>query len=100
MKVAFIDPQDCTAGNDGQVKISNSIFVVLTVIFAGSFVAAYAPASTNGGKYAQEVTNYDNQLGAVVLKQALSHWNDIAIENSTLVMSEYTRNATLQWKAL
>ena len=69
------------------------------MIFAGSFVAAYAPASTNGGKYAQEVTNYDNQLGAVVLKQALSHWNDIAIENSTLVMSEYTRNATLQWKA-
>ena len=71
-------------------------FVVLTVIFAGSFVAAYASASTNGGNYAQEVTNYDNQQGAVVLKQALSHWNDIAIENSTLVMSEYTGNATLQ----
>ena len=78
--------------------------VVLTVIFAGSFVAAYASyaaanatAGTNGVNYAQEVTNYDNQQGAVVLKQALSHWNDIAIENSTLVMSEYTGNATLQW---
>ncbi len=79
-------------------------FVVLTVIFAGSFVAAYASyaaanasANTNSVNYTQEVTNYDNQQGAVVLKQALSHWNDIAIENSTLVMSEYTGNATLQW---
>ena len=46
-------------------------FVVLTVIFVGSFVAAYASyatanasASTNGGNCAREVTNYDNQQGA------------------------------------
>lgn len=42
--------------------------------------------------YAQEFAEY-NEINAL----SLQHWNQIAIENLSLIMKEYANNATLHW---
>ncbi|MCL5731512.1 MAG: hypothetical protein M1605_05310 [Candidatus Thermoplasmatota archaeon] len=73
------------------------IFVVATVAFAGAFGYAFASYSSEKNQNNNLTATYDNQQGAVVLKSAFSHWNDIAIENLSLLASQYEPNATLTW---
>ena len=42
--------------------------------------------------FAQESYEYDQ-----VSNLAFSHWNNIAIENTSLVMHQYASNSTLHW---
>ena len=42
--------------------------------------------------FAQESYEYDQ-----VSNLAFSHWNNIAIENTSLVMQQYASNSTLHW---
>ena len=95
----------CTITMDSKaLKILAAVFVATTVGFAGLFAFEYsAYSSTQGsysnlqGSYSNLVTTYDNVQGSVVLKNAFSHWDDIAIENLSLVMPQYVSNATLHW---
>ncbi|MCL4333828.1 MAG: hypothetical protein M1290_05520 [Candidatus Thermoplasmatota archaeon] len=41
--------------------------------------------------------SYESLQGSAIGNSAFSHWNAIAIENSTLVMEEYLNNSSLQW---
>jgi len=50
----------------------------------------------NGSIY-QLNTALQNNKTNVVLNQALTHWDYIAIENATLLAPQYTPNATLKW---
>ena len=43
------------------------------------------------------MTNVTNSSASYALGLAYDHWNDIALENSTLVMSQYASNASLYW---
>ncbi|MGC9047560.1 MAG: hypothetical protein ACP5I6_02695 [Caldisphaera sp.] len=47
--------------------------------------------------YKQIISQYNNQQPNVVLSLAMSHWNDIAIENASLVIQQYAPNAVLHW---
>ncbi len=73
------------------------VFVVATLAFAGAFGYAFASSSSEKAQNNTLAANYDNQQGSVVLKSAFSHWNDIAIENVSLLADQYEPNATLHW---
>lgn len=73
------------------------IFVAATVAFAGAFGYAHASSSSEKAKNSNLEVDYQNEQGAVVLKSAFSHWNDIAIENVSLLADQYEPNATLHW---
>ncbi len=83
-------------GNDDRMIKMNStkiIAVVLGVLmvgFAGAFVYTYA----NLNNHNQNVSGANENE---ILGDAFSHWNDISIENATLLGSQYASNATLQW---
>jgi len=47
--------------------------------------------------YKEIVAQYNSQQPNVVLSLAMSHWNDIAIENASLIIQEYAPNAVLHW---
>lgn len=73
------------------------IFIATTLAFAGAFSYSFATSTSEKAQNNTLTTNYDNQQGSVVLKDAFSHWNDIAIENVSLLSSQYESNATLHW---
>ncbi len=90
---------------DGKVlKVIAAVFIATTIGFAGLFAfeySAYSSTQSNysnlQGSYSSLVTTYDNVQGSIVLKDAFSHWDYIAIENLSLVMPQYMANATLHW---
>ncbi|AFZ70040.1 hypothetical protein Calag_0259 [Caldisphaera lagunensis DSM 15908] len=47
--------------------------------------------------YKKLALQFNGQQPQVVLALAMSHWNDIAIENASLVIQEYAPNAVLHW---
>ena len=71
-------------------KIIAVVLGVLMIGFAGAFAYTYSDLSAH-----PQVS--PNTAEAAVLGDAFSHWNDISIENSTLLGSQYASNATLQW---
>jgi hypothetical protein len=73
------------------------IFVITTLAFAGAFGYSLASFSSEKTQNNSLTANYDNQQGSVVLKSAFTHWNDIAIENVSLLANQYLSNATLHW---
>ncbi|WP_236719377.1 hypothetical protein [Picrophilus oshimae] len=90
------------------MKIVAAVFIALTIIFAAAFGAVYALDSSALSHKNSEITSknnqisslkaqYDNEKAAAVLEAAYSHWNNITIENLSLVSAEYTSNATLHW---
>ena len=83
------------------MKIIAAIFVALTIIFAGLFIGFYAVDSSTIAHKNTQIKNseeaYDNQKASSVLEAAYAHWNNITIENLSLVSAGYTNNATLNW---
>ena len=75
------------------------IFVITTLAFAGAFSYSFAASSSEKAQNNTLTANYDNQQGSVVLKNAFTHWNDIAIENVSLLANQYASNATLHWRS-
>ncbi|MGC8514941.1 MAG: hypothetical protein ACP5OC_02245 [Thermoplasmata archaeon] len=73
------------------------IFVITTLAFAGAFSYSLVASSSVKTQNNALTANYDNQQGSVVLKNAFTHWNDIAIENVSLLANQYESNATLHW---
>ncbi|MGP6207875.1 hypothetical protein ACNF42_07615 [Cuniculiplasma sp. SKW3] len=71
-------------------KVIAIILGILMVGFAGAFVYVYSDLNAHS-QNSPAVTS-DQVLG-----DAFSHWNDISIENSTLLGSQYASNASLQW---
>ncbi len=82
------------------------------IILSKTLIAMDSGASLNGSALAQTavtligdritssevpVTNVTNSSASYALGLAYDHWNDIALENSTLVMSQYASNASLYW---
>ena len=65
------------------------IFVITTLAFAGAFSYSLAASSSVKAQNNTVTANYDNQQGSVVLKNAFTHWNDIAIENVSLLANQY-----------
>ena len=72
------------------IKIVAVVLGVLMVVFAGAFVYTYSEMNRNNGNTHKVNSNQ-------VLGDAFSHWNDISIENSTLLSNQYANNASLQW---
>jgi hypothetical protein len=71
-------------------KIIAVVLGVLMIGFAGAFAYTYSDLVA----HPQASPNTEE---SAVLGDAFSHWNDISIENSTLLSSQYASNATLQW---
>ncbi len=63
----------------------------------GSYSTLQAEYSSLQTAYSEAEANYRGQQPQVVLAAAMSHWNDIAIENASLVVPEYEGDATLHW---
>ena len=78
-------------------NVLTMIFVITTLVFAGAFGYSLASFSSEKTQNNSLTANYDNQQGSVVLRNAFSHWNDIAIENVSLLANQYESNATLHW---
>ncbi|PYB68905.1 hypothetical protein DMB44_01565 [Thermoplasma sp. Kam2015] len=73
------------------------VAVVLIVVFAGAFgYVDYMNAKTNAN-YQNAVNTANGFKPNAVLGDAFEHWDYIAIENTTLVASQYLPNATLTW---
>ena len=71
-------------------KIIAVVLGVLMIGFAGAFAYTYSDLAAH-----PQVSSSTQQ--SAVLGDAFSHWDDISIENSTLLSSQYATNATLQW---
>jgi len=79
------------------VMVALIVSIVLVVVFAGAFgYADYTNAKTNAN-YQNAVNTANGFKPSAVLGAAFEHWDFIAIENTTLVASQYLPNATLQW---
>jgi hypothetical protein len=52
---------------------------------------------TNVGFISYTAKEYENLQTQALLNASFSHWNNIAIENISLVMSQYYQNSTLHW---
>ncbi|MGC8608622.1 MAG: hypothetical protein ACP5UV_01990, partial [Thermoplasmata archaeon] len=79
------------------VKIFLGVAVALVIVFAGAFGYADYANSQASANYRQSTDiNHALQPDAV-LGAAFEHWNNIAIENTSLVAPQYLDNATLQW---
>jgi len=63
----------------------------------GSYASLEGEYETLSSAYSTLYSEYKNQQVDVVLAAAMSHWNDIAIENVSLVAPQYLPNATLKW---
>ena len=62
-----------------------------------SYASLEGEYETLSSAYSTLYSEYKNQQVDVVLAAAMSHWNDIAIENVSLVAPQYLPNATLKW---
>ena len=72
-------------------KIITAVFLALTIIFAGAFIGVYYLDSSAIARDKKQLeVNDANEL-------ATEHWNQIAIENSPVIMQQYAGNATLHW---
>ena len=83
--------------NEKYLKMVLAVFVVLTVVMAGLFVFEYSNAGNEKSNYNNLQTNYATQQSKIVLDNAYSHWDYIAIENVSLLKAQYSSNATLHW---
>jgi hypothetical protein len=63
----------------------------------GSYASLEGEYEKLSSAYSTLYSEYKNQQVDVVLAAAMSHWNDIAIENVSLVAPQYLPNATLKW---
>ncbi|MHB8359891.1 MAG: nuclear transport factor 2-like protein [Thermoplasmataceae archaeon] len=79
------------------LKVISAVFIALTIVMAGLFVFEYSGLNSERTSYNGLQTSYDTQQGSVILKNAYAHWDYIAIENSSLLQTQYTDNATLHW---
>jgi len=79
------------------VRFIAVIFIVLTIVMAGLFFYEYSASKNYESKYASLQSSYSGQQSSVVLSEAYSHWDYIAIENSSLLRTQYEPNATLHW---
>ncbi|WP_292320849.1 hypothetical protein [Caldisphaera sp.] len=61
------------------------------------FLSLNSSYTSLNSAYKQIISQYNNQQPNVVLSLAMSHWNDIAIENASLVIQQYAPNAVLHW---
>ena len=72
-------------------KIISAVFIALTIIFAGAFIGVYyLDSSAIARDKTQLEVNNARELST-------EHWNQIAIENSSIIMQQYAGNATLHW---
>ena len=83
--------------------------IVLIVVIIGTGAYALYSVSTNQSTISSLQKEISSQQSQLVTQQsvissnqplalAMSHWNNIAIENATLITSEYTPNAQLFWE--
>jgi len=79
------------------LKIISAVFIALTVVMAGLFVLEYSDSNSERTSYNGIQSSYDAQQSSVVLKDVYAHWDYIAIENSSLLQTQYADNATLHW---
>lgn len=79
------------------VKVLAAVFVALTIVMAGLFFYEYSAANRNESNYNSLQSSYSSQQASVVLNSAYSHWDYIAIENTSLLAPQYMNNATLHW---
>mgnify|MGYP001626143513 CR=1 FL=1 len=52
---------------------------------------------SSAGFISYTAKEYENLQAQALLNASFSHWNNIAIENISLVMSQYHQNSTLSW---
>jgi hypothetical protein len=78
---------------------------VLLAVATLSFGLLYASTNSSYGSLKTQYSTLQGQYTGLettlapqaVLSSAMSHWNDIAIENLSLVSAGYATNATLDW---
>jgi hypothetical protein len=77
------------------------IVIVVLAASTGYLTLAYGTASSKLSLDQNTLGQVEAQLSSaqsqVPLALAMSHWNNIAIENVTSIMQEYASNATLHW---
>lgn len=83
-------------------KIVAAIVVIVVLVASTGYLAfAYGTASSKLSSDQSTLSQLETQLSSaqsqVPLALAMSHWNNIAIENVTSIMQEYAPNATLHW---
>lgn len=83
--------------NKGTVIVLAAVFIAITVIMSGLFVYEFSVAGKQNTSYKEIQSSYESQQQSVVLNNAFSHWDYIAIENSSLLAPQYMGNATLTW---
>jgi len=85
---------------DTKIVLAAIIIVVLGVSTA-YLAFSYGSVTAKLSSYQATLSQVQSQLSSVrsdtVLALAMSHWNNIAIENVTAIMGEYASNATLHW---
>ncbi|BAB60455.1 TVG1353500 [Thermoplasma volcanium GSS1] len=79
------------------LKVALGVAIALVIVFAGAFGYSYYQNSKTSSAYSTAQANAQDYKPNAVLGDAFEHWNNIAIENTTLVSSQYLSNATLQW---
>lgn len=72
-------------------KIISAVFIALTIIFAGAFIGVYYMDSLAIARDKTQLEVNDAR------ELSTEHWNQIAIENSSIIMQQYAGNATLHW---
>ncbi|MDG7037011.1 MAG: hypothetical protein JRN32_02850 [Nitrososphaerota archaeon] len=77
------------------------VFIITTGIFASMYYSqttAYsAQITSEKGKISQLSGTLSDYSSSAALATAMSHWNNIAIENVNPIVQQYESNATLKW---
>jgi len=80
------------------------ILLITTAGFAYMYYSEVGIASNNANtaqQYKSQVSSLQSQLQgtmpAIALSTAMSHWNNIAIENPSSITAQYSPNAQLKW---
>ncbi|MGC8558935.1 MAG: hypothetical protein ACP5NC_08135 [Nitrososphaeria archaeon] len=80
------------------------ILLITTAGFAYMYYSEVGIASSNANtaqQYKSQASSLQSQLQvampAIALSTAMSHWNNIAIENPSSITAQYSPNAELKW---
>lgn len=85
--------------------LAAAVVAVILAIATLSFGLLYTSANSSYGSLKSQYSTLQDRYTSLeaslepqaVLSSAMSHWNDIAIENLSLVSAGYGENATLTW---
>jgi len=73
------------------------VFIITTGVFASMYYSQAATISYDNSQISQLEKSVSSYSAAAALAAAMSHWNNIAIENVNPIVQQYEPNAVLKW---